>query len=81
MDDLLNALFYLASNDSDSDIRRNVCSAFVSLLEVRPDKLLPHLEGVINYTLHCIKDEEEQVASEGCELSWDWQRPPQSIDQ
>ncbi|ANB15835.1 Kap104p [Sugiyamaella lignohabitans] len=67
LDTFLNTLFSLAS-DNDSDIRRNICSAFVLLLEVRSDKLLPHLEGVINYTLHCIKDEDEQLASEACEF-------------
>lgn len=67
LDEVLNSLFALAS-DPDPDTRRNICGAFASLLEVRPDKLLPHLEGVINYSLHCIKDEDEQVAAEGCEF-------------
>lgn len=67
LDDFLGSLFELAT-DADSDTRRNVCTAFVNILEVRPDKLLPHLEGVINYSLHCIKDEDEQIASEGCEF-------------
>lgn len=67
LDEFLNALFSLAM-DPDPDTRRNICTAFVNLLEVRPDKLLPHLEGVINYSLHCVQDEDEQVASEGCEF-------------
>lgn len=67
IDQFLNVLFGSAT-DGDADIRKNVCSAFVNLLEVRPDKLVPHLEGVINYGLHCIKDEDELVASEGGEF-------------
>ncbi|CAN6672042.1 importin subunit beta-2 [Trichomonascus vanleenenianus] len=67
IDAFLNALFSLAT-DPDSDTRKNVCSAFVNLLEMSPDKLLPHLEGVVNYALHCIQDKDEDVASEGGEF-------------
>lgn len=67
LDAFLNALFNLAV-DRDRDTRRNICTAFVTLLEVRPDKLVPHLEGVINFSLHCVQDDDEQVASEGCEF-------------
>lgn len=67
VDEFLNALFSLASDDFAAT-RKNIASAFLNLLEVRPDKLLPHLEGIINYCLHCIKDDDEQVAAEGCEF-------------
>lgn len=67
LDAFLNALFTLASDDFP-DTRCNVCSAFVNIMGVRSDKLMPHLEGVISFTLHCIKDDDEQVAKEGCEF-------------
>ncbi|ODQ63086.1 ARM repeat-containing protein [Nadsonia fulvescens var. elongata DSM 6958] len=68
IDAFLNALFALAA-DSDPEIKLNVCTAFVNLLEVRPDKLTPHLDGVINYCLHCMKDDSsEQLALEACEF-------------
>ncbi|KAK9476078.1 armadillo-type protein [Lipomyces japonicus] len=67
IDLFLNTLFGLAL-DSDADVRRNVCTAFVMLLDVREDKLVPHLNGIVDYTLHCMVDEDEQVALEACEF-------------
>lgn len=68
LDAFLNALFTLAGTDENPETRRNICAAFVSIMGVRPDKLAPHLEGVISFTLHCIKDSDESVAKEGCEF-------------
>lgn len=68
LDDFLGRLFQLAT-DEDKDVRKNVCSAFIGILETRPDKLTPHLEGVINYSLHSIENEtEEEVQLEACEF-------------
>lgn len=67
LDAFLNALFSLAS-DEFPDTRCNICTAFVSIMGVRPDKIIPHLEGVVSFTLHCIKGTAEQVAREGCEF-------------
>lgn len=67
LDAFLNALFTLAT-DEFPDTRCNICTAFVSIMSVRPDKLIPHLEGVVSFCLHCIKDSDEQVAKEGCEF-------------
>lgn len=54
----LQNLFHLAA-DEDPDVRKNVCHALVLLLEVRLDRLIPHLPNIIEVsqpfvvTLHC----------------------------
>ena len=50
LDDLLNRLFSLAS-DPSIDVRRQVCRAFVQVVEIRPDKILPHIEGLVDYMI------------------------------
>ncbi|KAG0646964.1 Importin subunit beta-2 [Hyphodiscus hymeniophilus] len=50
LDDLLNRLFSLAS-DPSVDVRRQVCRAFVQIVEIRPDKILPHIEGLVDYMI------------------------------
>lgn len=50
LDELLARLFQLA-NDENDDVRRNVCRAFVLLVEVRPDKIAPHMEGLVDYII------------------------------
>ncbi|KAK9462639.1 armadillo-type protein [Lipomyces oligophaga] len=67
IDIFLTTLFQLAV-DPDPDVRRNICTAFVMLLDVREDKLVPHLNGIVDYTLHCMGDDDEQVALEACEF-------------
>ena len=39
-------LFYLSS-DEDSDVRKNVCRALVMLIEVRMDRLMPHINNLV----------------------------------
>ncbi len=39
-------LFSLAE-DTDLEVRKNVCKALVMLLEVRIEKLLPHINDII----------------------------------
>ena len=48
IDPLLSRLFQLAVDPSD-DVRRYVCRSFVQLVDVRPDKIIPHMEGLVNY--------------------------------
>lgn len=67
LDDFLSKLFQLAT-DSNNEVRRNICTAFLQILETRPDKLLPHLDGVVHYCLHSMQDEDEEVALEACEF-------------
>lgn len=48
IDPLLARLFQLAIDPSD-DVRRNVCRSFVQLVDIRPDKVKPHMEGLVDY--------------------------------
>lgn len=67
IDRFMQALFTLAQ-DPHSETRKNICVAFSQLLLSRGDKLVPHLDGVVNYCLHCLNDEDESVAIEGAEF-------------
>lgn len=42
----VQSLFALAG-DEDSEVRKNVCRALVMLLEVRIDRLIPHMHSII----------------------------------
>lgn len=48
IDSILAQLFQLASDPSD-DVRRNVCRSFVQIVDIRPDKVQPHMEGLVDY--------------------------------
>ncbi|KAI1916419.1 hypothetical protein LOZ61_001075 [Ophidiomyces ophidiicola] len=50
LDTFLHELFKLA-NDHDTDVRKTVCQAIVQLVDVAPDKLVPHMEGLVNYII------------------------------
>jgi transportin-1 len=68
LDDLLNRLFQLA-NDPSSDVRRQVCRAFVQIVEVRPDKILPHIGGLVDYMIaQQRKIDEEELACDAAEF-------------
>lgn len=67
LDEFMQKLFVLA-NDSNEDVKKNVCRSFSSILDARPDKLLPHINGVITYCLHLMRDEDDEVSLEGCEF-------------
>ncbi|KAG0304471.1 hypothetical protein BGZ98_005487 [Dissophora globulifera] len=56
------------SNDTHPDVRKHVCQAMVMLLEVRPDKLIPQINSVVEYMLYSTKDDDESVALEACEF-------------
>ncbi|GIY25943.1 hypothetical protein CEXT_561712 [Caerostris extrusa] len=60
-------LFHLAS-DEDPEVRKNVCRALVMLLEVRMDRLIPHMHHIIEYMLMRTQDLDEGVALEACEF-------------
>lgn len=68
IDAFLNACFALAQSDSTPGTLSSICRAFKELLTVRPDKLEPHLQGVIQFSTHCLKSSEETVALEGSEF-------------
>ena len=68
LDDLLNRLFQLA-NDPSSDVRRQVCRAFVQIVEIRPDKILPHIAGLVDYMIaQQRKIDDEDLACDAAEF-------------
>lgn len=50
MDGFLQQVFRLAS-DPSPDVRRVVCKSFTHLAEVAPDKIAPHMDGLVKYIL------------------------------
>ena len=67
IDLFLENLFQLA-NDTDSDVRKHVCRALVMLIEVRIERLIPHMQQIIEYMLLTSQDTDEAVALEACEF-------------
>ncbi|CAH0394310.1 unnamed protein product [Bemisia tabaci] len=67
IDAFLQNLFCLASDD-EAEVRKYVCRALVMLLEVRMDRLLPHMHNIIEYMLQRTQDPDEGVALEACEF-------------
>ncbi|KAK4163538.1 importin subunit beta-2 [Cladorrhinum sp. PSN259] len=67
IDPLLQQLFSLAS-DQSTDVRRQVCRAFVRLVETRADKLLPYLSDLVEYILTQQKSDDEDLACEAAEF-------------
>lgn len=67
IDDLLQHLFVLA-NDSDEDVRRQVCRCFVQLVDTRPDKLTPHISGLVDYIISQQKSDDDELACEAAEF-------------
>lgn len=67
IDELLQHLFVLAS-DNYPDVRRQVCRTFVNLVEMRPDKLEPHIAGLVDYLITQQKSDDEDLACEAAEF-------------
>lgn len=67
IDNLLQHLFILAE-DTNPDVRRQVCRAFVHLVETRPDKLQPHISGLVDYIISQQKSDDEDLAREAAEF-------------
>ena len=67
IDLFLENLFQLA-NDTDSDVRKHVCRALVMLVEVRIERLIPHMQQIIEYMLLTSQDGDDTVALEACEF-------------
>ena len=59
LDALLARLFQLANDPSD-DVRRNVCRAFVLIVDIRPDKIAPHMEGLVEYMITQQRNNDDQ---------------------
>lgn len=67
IDRFLENLFQLA-NDTDVDVRKHVCRALVMLVEVRIERLIPHMQQIIEYMLLTSQDTNDSVALEACEF-------------
>jgi hypothetical protein len=64
---MFQSLFHLAS-DEDTEVKKNICRALVMLLDVRLDRLFPHMVSIIEYMLVRTQDLDESVALEACEF-------------
>lgn len=51
IDTFIENLFSL-STDEDHEVRKNVCRGLVMLLEVRMDRLMPHMNQIIEVNVH-----------------------------
>ncbi|PYH88293.1 ARM repeat-containing protein [Aspergillus ellipticus CBS 707.79] len=58
MDLFLSQLFQLA-NDSSTDVRRNVCQTFAQLVDFSPEKLIPHMDGLVSYIIMQQQNQED----------------------
>lgn len=60
IDLLMQQLFSIAS-DSSEDVRKQVCRAFVHVADIAPEKMLPHMSGLVDYMVaqQRSKDDEE----------------------
>ncbi|PLW35017.1 hypothetical protein PCASD_15334 [Puccinia coronata f. sp. avenae] len=63
----VEALF-LSASDRSPDVRKNVCSALVSLLSSNPDVLMPNLSQTVDFMLYATQETDETVALEACEF-------------
>jgi hypothetical protein len=48
IDPLMQHLFQLASDSSD-EVRKHVCRSFVHIADIAPEKIVPHMEGLVDY--------------------------------
>ena len=66
IDTFIENLFHLSS-DEDHEVRKNVCRGLVMLLDVRMDRLMPHMNSIIEYMLVRTQDSDD-TALEACEF-------------
>lgn len=66
IDTFIENLFHLSS-DEDHEVRKNVCRGLVMLLDVRMDRLMPHMNSIIEYMLVRTQDNDD-TALEACEF-------------
>ena len=68
VDSLLVQLFGLA-NDPNNEVRQKVCHIFVQLVDVSPEKLQPHMEGLVDYMIAQQRNAEDpELALEAAEF-------------
>uniref|UniRef100_A0A182WMC8 Transportin-1 n=1 Tax=Anopheles minimus TaxID=112268 RepID=A0A182WMC8_9DIPT len=66
IDTFIENLFHISSDD-DREVRKNVCRGLVMLLEVRIDRLTPHMNNIIEYMLVQTQDSDE-TSLNACEF-------------
>lgn len=79
IDVFLKTLFTLTS-DNFPETKTKICSALVNVMYTTPEKLVPHLEGVVNYVIHCMLDADERVSCEACEFILQMAESKQAFD-
>ena len=68
LDSILSRLFQMANDPSD-DVRRNVCRSFVLIVDIRPDKVQPHMGGLVDYmALQQRNTDDPELALEAAEF-------------
>jgi len=55
---LLQCLFHLTSDPSD-DVRKHVCRAFITLAEATPEKIAPHIPGLVDFIIAQQRNQED----------------------
>jgi transportin-1 len=59
---------YLLVNDPDSHVLKFVCQSFVNIAETRCDLIIPILDSVIGFMLHCQMETDHDVAIEAIDF-------------
>ncbi|KAF2998002.1 hypothetical protein E8E13_007173 [Curvularia kusanoi] len=68
IDTLMQQLFSIAS-DSSGDVRKQVCRAFVHVADIAPEKMLPHMSGLVDYMVAQQRSkEDEELALDAAEF-------------
>ena len=68
IDTLIGVIFSLAQ-DSSNAVRREVCRAIVHIVDICPDKLYPHLSGIVDYMIsQQLKVEETDLSLDAAEF-------------
>ncbi|RKF83713.1 Importin subunit beta-2 [Golovinomyces cichoracearum] len=68
LDELLQCLFQLSADES-ADVRRHVCRTFVHIVEIRPEKILPHISGLVDYMIEQQRNaNDEDLACDAAEF-------------
>jgi len=76
IDSILGCLVQLTT-DGDDDVRRYVCRAFALLADGMPDILLPHIQGIVEYTLSQQKNQKNtELALDAAEFFFEASNTP-----
>lgn len=67
IDLFMEGLFNLAT-DKDKEVCKQVCRALSLLLETKVERLMPHMNGIVEYMLTRTSDSDESLALEGSEF-------------